>query len=72
MLGGAQLVGLKGASMINAGVFGGIAGGGLAAAFMGGTVIGNWLNSNTPIQSWIASAVGAVNDAGRKRSDYDK
>ena len=72
MLGGAQAAGLKGASLINAGAFGGIAGGGLAVSLMTGMAVGNLLNEYTPIQSWIADALDSINGFLSKMTDYTK
>ena len=48
-------VGASGSGVLGLGGIGAAAGAGLAVAAVGGFAIGNWLNENTPIQSWISN-----------------
>jgi len=48
-------IGATGNAVLGLGAAGAGAGAGLAVAGVGGYSIGQWLNNNTPIQSWIAN-----------------
>lgn len=53
----AQWAGLTGAQQATVGGLFGLYGAALSTALYGGLTIGNWLNDNTPIQSWIQNAL---------------
>lgn len=57
----AQWAGLTAAQQATAGAYFGIYGAALTTAFYGGLTAGNWLNQNTPIQTWIANALDYLN-----------
>ncbi|WP_296216688.1 hypothetical protein [Pseudomonas sp. UBA2684] len=59
-VGVAQWAGLTAAQQATAGGYFGIYGAALTTAFYGGLTVGNWLNKNTPIQTWITNALDSL------------
>lgn len=55
-----QAFGLSAGRAVSAAAFGGLAGTGVVLAWNGGQWIGEQINQNTPVQSWIANGIESV------------
>lgn len=60
-IGAAQWAGLTASQQMAVGAYFGVTGAALTASAAAGWGIGNWLNTNTPIQQWISDATTYLN-----------
>lgn len=60
----ASSAGATGTAVLGAAGLGAAAGGGIGASLQIGVQAGQWLNANTPIQSWIASGLDSLTGGG--------